>query len=181
MSRWIRIALAAVLAAGLVAAAGCGGSSSTLDLKEGEPFTLGDLNYNVLFTRFLNPAQVEDASYVTGQPPPPAGMRYLATFLLVKNKGHDPITLPTRDELTVTDTTHAEYAPLPSSSLFSFPYGSALGPGDVVPKPDSVAAGGPTQGSMLLYLLPEGVTENRPLVLDVKSQGKTVASIQLDL
>lgn len=179
MSRWLRIALGAVLALGLIAATGCG-KTPLSELKEGQNFELGGLRYNVLITRFLNPAQVEDAGYVTGQPPAPPGKRYLATFLLVNNIGHQILGLPGRTDLKITDTTGASYQPLQSKSLYSFPYGASIGTGEQVPAPDSVAANGPTQGAMELFLVNEGVTENRPLKLHVANQGKQ-ATVELDL
>ena len=51
---------------------------------------------------------------------------------------------------------------------------------ETIPTPDSVAADGPTQGSMLLFLLSSDVSENRPLDLEIDSQGET-AKIKLDL
>ena len=43
------------------------------DVVEGEPLELGDLQYNVQLTRFLNPDDTEDAEYLVGQPPPTPG------------------------------------------------------------------------------------------------------------
>jgi hypothetical protein len=193
MSRWPRIALAAVLAVGLVAAtAGCGGSSSLSSIDEGQSFDLGGLRWNVLYDRFLNPHQVEDAAYLTGQPEAGPNQIYFGEFVLVKNDGSDPKPLPGRNDFRITDTTITDvakgYQPLESNSLFSFPFGGTIAGDSTVPDPDSVAAQGPTQGVMLLFLLDRGVTENRPLELHICSDDSTTdkcqgeeATIQLDL
>jgi hypothetical protein len=193
MSRWSRIALAAVLAVGLVAAAaGCGGSSPLSSIDEGEGFDLGGLRWNVLYDRFLNPAQVEDAAYLTGQPTAGPDQVYFGEFVLVKNDGSDPKPLPDRNDFRITDTTITDvtrgYEPVESSSLFSFPFGGTIAGDSTVPDPDSVAAQGPTQGVMLLFLLNRGVTENRPLELHICSDNSTSdtcqgeeATIKLDL
>jgi hypothetical protein len=181
MSRWLRIALAAVLAAGIIAVAGCG-KTPLDDIVEGQSFEMGELRYNVLYDRFLNPQDIEDGDYVSGQPP--AGKKYFAVFVLVENNGGDDLTLPERGDFRITDTTITEtaagYEPVESDSLFSFPYGATIGPDDKVPDPDSVAASGPTQGAMVLFLLDDGVTENRPLQLHISNQGEE-AQIKLDL
>ena len=39
------------------------------EVVEGEPLELGELDYNVQITRFLNPDDAEDAEYLVGQPP----------------------------------------------------------------------------------------------------------------
>jgi len=180
MSRWLRISLAAVLAVGLVAlATGCN-KDSLGDVDEGQSFSMGELRWNVLFDRELNPAQVEDKGYLTGQPAPAADQEYFAVFVLVKNQGGDPVDLPARTDFTISDTTGAKYQPLESSSDFNFPYGSSLASDDQIPTPDSVAASGPTQGSMLLFLLNTSVSENRPLDLEIDSQGEK-ATVALDL
>jgi hypothetical protein len=193
MSRWPRIALAAVLAVGLVAAtAGCGGSSSLSDIDEGQSFELGGLRWNVLYDRFLNPHQVEDAAYLTGQPEAGPDQIYFGEFVLVKNEGSDAKPLPERNDFRITDTTitavEKGYEPVESNSLFTFPFGGTIAGDSTVPDPDSVAAAGPTQGVMLLFLLNRGVTENRPLELHIcadassadKCQGEE-ATIKLDL
>src|SRR5262245_35138532 len=110
MSRWSRIALAALLAAGIIAVtSGCGGSDSIDDIDEGQSFSMGDLRWNVLYDRILNPAQVEDKDYLVGQPDPGPDQEYFAVFVLVENQGDDPLQLPQRVDFQITDTTGAAY------------------------------------------------------------------------
>jgi hypothetical protein len=193
MSRWTRISLAVVFAAGLIAAAAGCASDSLGDLDEGQSFSMGDLRWNVLYDRNLNPNQVEDGAYLTDAPAIGADQQYFAEFVLVQNEGDDPVTLPGRYGFSITDTTSATnpdatYYPLESNSLFSFPFGSTLDPDGDIPRPDSVAADGPTQGAMLLFLVSSDVTNNRPLELHIcpdrtspgRCQGEE-ATIKLDL
>ena len=42
----------------------CGYSSDSKEVVEGEPVKLGELQYNVIFSRFLNPNDTEDAAYL---------------------------------------------------------------------------------------------------------------------
>ncbi len=179
MSGWLKTALLAALAVVLVGAAGCGETEHD-ELVEGETFELGELRYNVVFTRFLNPADEVDRDYLTGLPPPPAGKQYLGVFLLIDNLSDEPHPLPAADDLEIADTSGATYKPLPSESLFSFPFGGTVEGDSEVPDPDTAAAKGPTQGSVLLYLVDEGITEERPADLKIISEGEE-AIVELDL
>ena len=89
--RPLRALAAALLLVGLsLSIAACGSSSEEkTGLMEGEPVTLGDLQYNVVFSRFLNPHDVEDHEYLVGQPPPPADAAYFGVFVQIINKSHD--------------------------------------------------------------------------------------------
>lgn len=159
--------LVALLAGGALLA-GCGDHEVATEVVEGEPLELGELSYNVAITRFLNSDDVEDSEYLAGQPPEPAGKSYLGVFLAIRNHSEDE-AYPSADSYTVIDTTDAEFEPIESDN----PY--ALQPGDTVPAdgqlplPDSSAFYGPTQGSLLLFLVDDGVSENRPLRLEIGS------------
>ena len=63
--------LLAALLLGLVAMtmSACGYSSDSKDVAEGEVVELGDLKYQVVFSRFLNPNDNEDSAYLVGQAP----------------------------------------------------------------------------------------------------------------
>ena len=163
-----------------LAAAGCGSSDESLSVKEGEPVTVDDLSYNVAITRFLNPADQEDQGYLTGQPDPPAGKSYLAVFLQVTNQGDALARLP--KDFTVTDTSGDEFAPIDSNSLFALELGGKLKAGATAPQPESTAASGPIEGSMILFRVNEDVTESRPLVLDIPSTtGGESGEVELDI
>ena len=51
---------------------------------------LGELQYNVIFSRFLNPNDNEDSAYLVGQPPPPEGSTYFGVFFEVQNESEEP-------------------------------------------------------------------------------------------
>ena len=175
-------ALAVALALALLGAgvAGCGeGNDKSVD--EGVPLKLGDLEFNVQITRFLNVYSREDQLYVTGQHvPPPASKDYLAVFMTVRNTGGDDLHLPTVDQMEIVDTTGATYHPLVTHSVFALPIGGIVPAHDIVPLPESAAANGPVQGSFLLFQVDQGVNENRPLELEITS-GNEKGSIKLDL
>ncbi|HYP55563.1 MAG TPA: hypothetical protein VEQ41_04585, partial [Solirubrobacterales bacterium] len=70
------LAAAAFLLVLSLAAVGCGYESESKHVEEGEPVTLGELKYNVIFSRFLNPDDNEDSAYLEGLPKPPPGSAY---------------------------------------------------------------------------------------------------------
>jgi hypothetical protein len=172
--------LALVLCLALVGIAGCG-SDVSKEGDEGVPIQLGELEFNVQLTRFLNPTDPEDQQYLVGQQlPTPAGKSYLAVFMTIKNHGDDPVRLPTPDQMSIVDTTGAAYTALPSSTDFAVPLGSTLEGGGDIPAPGTAAASGPTQGGTVIFLVDEGITENRPLDLEIEHEGET-GTIKLDI
>jgi hypothetical protein len=172
-------ALAFVLLA-LLGAVGCGFSPEN-EADEGVPIELDSLEINVQLTRFLNPTDPEDKSYLAGQTlPAPAGQSYLGVFLTMKNNGDEATRLPSADQMTVTDTTGAGYEAIPSSTPFAAPLGANLAGGDEIPNPDSSAESGPAQGSIVLFLVNKDVSENRPLKLEIEHEGET-GDVTLDI
>ncbi|HWP32496.1 MAG TPA: hypothetical protein VNL97_01985, partial [Solirubrobacterales bacterium] len=63
-----------------LSASGCGYSSDSKEVVEGEVVELGDLKYQVIFSRFLNSSDNEDSAYLVGQQPPPKGSTYFGVF-----------------------------------------------------------------------------------------------------
>jgi hypothetical protein len=159
--------------------AGCGTKQGT-SVDEGQPVQLGDLQYNVEFSRFLNPDDVEDHGYLVGQPPSGGHELYLGIFVQIINKNKDaPVTIPT--SWSITDTTDQSYFPVPSKSPYALPVGAPIGPEDQAPALDSTPQVGPIEASMLLFLIPDtAASENRPLTLQVPGPGGP-AHIKLDL
>jgi hypothetical protein len=174
------LAIALSLAVVLVGAAGCGEEEKE-NVVEGEPLELADLKLNVQITRFLNPSDREDGDYLAGQQvPPPAGQEYFGVFIEIDNEGSEDARLPTAADLSVVDTTGQAYEALDSDSPFALDLGGSIDAHSEVPAPDTPAASGPTQGSIVLFLVPSNVGENRPLELEISYRGED-GTIELDI
>jgi hypothetical protein len=172
-----------VLALMLLVALGVAGCGNDLakEADEGIPIKLGDLEFTVQETRFLNPSQPDDKEYLAGQQlPTPAGKSYLGVFVEIENGGDNPVRVPTDAEMIVVDTTGAAYESIPSHTDFAAPLGSTLAAGAEIPAPGTAAANGPTQGALIVFLVNGGISENRPLKLEIDSEGET-GEITLDI
>jgi hypothetical protein len=178
MSRRILIALVALLALALPLAA-CGGEEHELDVAEGEPIISDDVTYNVVLSRFLNPDDTEDEGYLEGQPAPPEQQQYFGVFMQLHNDSEEDITVP--EELTIKDTLDNEYTPLETESPYALPLGAPLLAGERFPEANSIAADGPTQGSLILYVIEEASTENRPLELEIPLPSGETGIVELDI
>jgi hypothetical protein len=179
MRRELRRALALTAAAATAAlpATGCG-EEEELNVVEGEPVELGELRYNVQITRFLNPRDPEDIAYLEGEPDPAEDESYLGVFMTVENEGEEAVEVPSAFE--VLDTRGEAFESLDSESPYALELGARLGPDEELPAPDTPAASGPIKGAMLLFLVDEGVTENRPLELEIRSQAGD-GTVELDI
>ena len=82
--RRIALPLFAALMLGLLAigVSACG-SGDPRSVEEGEVVKVGGLKYTVIFSRYLNVSDNEDAAYLTGQEPPKEDSNYFGVFLLV--------------------------------------------------------------------------------------------------
>jgi hypothetical protein len=156
----------------------CGYSSDSKQTEEGEPLELGELRYNVTFSRYLNPNDTEDAAYLVGQAEPPKGQTYFGVFLEIQNESDEPQTLPST--LTITDADDQEYEVLPSESIFALPFEAEVEGEEQVPVLDSPAQQGPIEGSVAIFLLPDEASENRPLTLHMEGDGEK-GEVTLDL
>ncbi len=158
---------AAVLAGGLSA---CGGNGSEESLvAEGEPIAISGLEYNVQLTRFLNPHDVEDSEYLVGMPPPPPGKEYLGVFMVITNQTDE--ARPSATNFVVNDTLANEYDFLESQSPYALDIGAEVPGKGQIPNVDSTAGTGPNQGSLLIFLVDDSVSDNRPLELDIQTFG----------
>jgi len=173
---------AGLLAVFALAIPGCGQEDdATLEAVEGEPLELDDeLIYNVSITRFLNPNIVEDEAYLEGAPEEPQGMSYLGVFLQIKNEGDEEIL--SAQNYAITDGDHRVYRPVEGvETPFSLDVGAAVPPEGQLPALDTVASAGPTQGALLLFLVADDVSEERPLELEVSSVIGGEGMIELDI
>ena len=175
------MALVALLALAGLALPACGGSEERTSGEEGELVHVGDAVYQVQLTRLLNTRIRPDDAYLRGQLAPQGEEQYLGVFLQIKNEG-DKDYLPPRD-MKVVDTEGNEYLPLDASqSGFGLDFGEPIAPDDEAPPPDSPAATGPVDGSLVLFKVKEtSATENLPLELEIPSGGDSSSTIELDI
>jgi len=182
MVRHRRIALsllaALLLAATTLALSACGYSSDSKDVVEGEPVKLGELQYNVVFSRFLNPKDNEDSAYLVGQPEVPPGHSYFGVFIEVQNESEEAQTLAS--SFTITDAGHQTFEAIPSKSLYALPFGGEVESQEQTPILDSTPQQGPIEGSLVLFELPASASENRPLTLSIPGP-EGPAAVTLDL
>jgi hypothetical protein len=169
---------ALALAVSAFALAACGSEEHSKDVVEGQPVELGELKYNVIFSRFLNPNDNEDSAYLVGQPEVPPGSAYFGVFLEVQNESEEPQTLA--DSFTITDADHETFEAIPSKSLYALPFGGEVESQEQIPILDSTAQQGSIEGSLVLFELPASASENRPLTLSIPGP-EGPATVTLDL
>jgi hypothetical protein len=170
--------LALLLALSAFALSACGYSSSSKDVVEGEPVRLGELQYEVVFSRYLNPHDNEDSAYLVGQPEAPPGHSYFGVFLEVQNESEEPQTLAS--SFTITDAGNQTFHAIPSKSLYGLPFGGEVESQEQIPVLDSTPQTGPIEGSLVLFELPASASENRPLTLSIPGP-EGPAAVVLDL
>ena len=178
--RRFALPLLAALLLGAVAlgVSGCGYSSTSKNVVEGQTVKLGQLHYTVVFSRYLNPNDNEDAAYLVGQSAPPPASNYFGVFLQVQNEDKSPHRLPR--SLKITDTIGQVFDAIPSKSLYALPLGGTVEGEEQVPVLDSSAQQGPIEGSLVLFRLPAEVSSNRPLTLTIPGP-EGPAKVTLDL
>jgi hypothetical protein len=169
---------ALALACLAISVSACGWSSDSKEVVEGEVVELGDLKYQVIFSRFLNPKDNEDSAYLVGQPPPEEDSSYFGVFLEVQNKSEETQALA--DSASISDADHQTFEAIPSESLYAFPFGGEVEPQEPIPSPDTTPQQGPIQGSLVLFELPASASEARPLTLSIPGPGGP-AKVTLDL
>lgn len=165
-----------VLALGVAA---CGSSSDEHEVEEGEVVKIGGLKYSVIFSRFLNPNDNEDAAYLKGLEPAQNEHNYFGVFLQVKNPTHE--TLKLVNELTVTDADGQKFEAVKNESEFAFPFGAEITENEWQPELDTTASSGPIQGSVVIFEVPEEVSANRPLLLHIPGPPEEEGTVILDL
>ena len=140
---------------------------------------LGDVNYNAIFSRFLNRNDTEDSAYLVGQPPPPPGSAYFGVFFEVQNESDEPAA--------AAGVVHDRRRRSPGASSRSparastrFPLGGEIEAEEQLPVLDSTPQQGPIEGSLVLFLLPDSASENRPLILEIPGEDES-AEVTLDL
>jgi|SRR5436190_1522343 len=182
MSRFERLVppllAALVLAALALAVSACGYTNESKDVVEGEVVKLGELKYQVVFSRFLNPNDNEDSAYLVGQSPAAKGSSYFGVFVEAQNKSEK--TQKLASSFTITDADGQSFEAIPTESLYAFPFGGDLEAQEPIPAPDSTPQQGPIEGALVLFQLPSSASENRPLTLEIAGP-EGPAEVTLDL
>jgi hypothetical protein len=168
--------------------AGCGNKVSVITQAETEGVyvDVAGLTYQVQLSRFLNPGDVEDKQYLVGlpegiNPQLPGDEIWFGVWMRVKNYSDESLT-PT-DSFTIIDTEGTEFRPVPLDVKTNpFVYEPILlHHAQVLPTPDTAAASGPIQGSLILFRLKTDALQNRPLVLHIDQGEGNEAHVDLDL
>jgi hypothetical protein len=186
VSRRLVFLLVALIA---LAGAGCGNKKDEIKLAENEGLyvDLGGLKYQVEMSRQLNPADVEDHSYLTGVPRQLSGLApgdsWFAVFVRVENNGEK--YLPAADSFVLRDTRGNTFTPVPIARTNPFSYhGGFVAPKNTLPPKSSVAqANESIGGALVLFRVPVEAYANRPLELTLKNprNPRDTASVELDV
>jgi hypothetical protein len=188
-------AAAALALLAVLALSACGGNSETKvttgtyagESGQNAPYlNVGPLVYEVQLSRQLNPANVEDASYLQGLTPAQRalapGEEWFAVFIQVYN--HTSVPHLGARSLTISDTQNNVYTPIVPGQANDFAYRGGFIPAESqIPAPGSVAANGGTQGALLLYKIQVVSLDNRPLTIHIVDpmNASQTASAELDV
>jgi hypothetical protein len=170
-------ALALVALAATVSA--CGYESHETEVVEGQPVELGGIHYNVIFSRYLNPNDHEDSAYLVGQPPPEPETTYFGIFFEVQNETEETKYLP--KGFTIRDADDQPFHALATESLYAFPLGGEIEPQEQIPVLSTTPDSGPIEGALVLFLLSDDASQNRPLTLEIESPNGENGEVKLDL
>ena len=168
--------------------AGCGDKEPIITKAETEGVyvDVGGLTYQVQMSRFLNPGDIEDRQYLMGLPEGipkelPGDEIWFGVWMRVKNYSGE--TLRPTNEFTIVDTEGNEFRPVPLNvEANPFVYEPIdLLHAQVLPTPDSAAASGPIQGSLILFRLKTDSLQNRPLRFEIEQGGADTPTGEIDL
>ena len=127
-------------------------------MVEGEPVELGELSFNVTFSRFLNPNDNEDSAYLVGQRNRRRRLHLLRRLLRSPERKRRAAALP--DSLKITDADHDRASTrCPAKASTRCQLGGEVEEQEQIPVLDSTAQLGPIEGSVAIFLLPEGHRE----------------------
>jgi hypothetical protein len=151
---------------------------------EGIYIDVGDLKYQVQISRVLNPNDREDRAYLVDLPADQqlgAAENWFAVFMRVENDSDK--AAPAANAYSIKDTQGNVYKPVSMGPKNVFAYRPAvLQPEDILPLPDTAAAEGTIQGSMVLFKIPVANFQNRPLVLQIPApEGGETGTVDLDV
>jgi hypothetical protein len=191
-SRLRKLPLAVLALVAVLALGACGDSHTkvTTGTYAGEsganaPYLdVGPLKYEVQLSRQLNPANSEDAGYLTGVPAAERelapGQEWFAVFVQVYNTTSEP--QPAATSISITDTQGNTYQPLTLEAGNSYAYrGGNVPAKGQLPEVDTTADSGPTQGALLLFRIQTVSLDNRPLELKITNPQDLAESATAEL
>jgi hypothetical protein len=170
-----RVPAALLIAAAALALSACGNKQAPANIHfgptEGVYVTAGDLKYQIQISRQLNEYSTEDGQYLMGVPQSDRKLRnnqtWFGVFIRVENpKGHD---LRASQKFTIVDTLGETFKPFPisqSANPIAY-YPAKIPPHQILPNSNALAAQTSINGELLLFKLPVGVLDNRPLTLHI--------------
>lgn len=171
-----------LVALGALAFAGCGKQTKPGEAKEGGRVYLGSLFYQVQLSRQLNPKDVEDSFYLTGQPAPKPGESYFGVFMRVDNEDLQARLMPIPiTGMKIKDAKGNEFQPIVVNAKGWGYEPAPLGKRAHLPIPDTPADIGPIRGSLILFKIPLGDLDSRPFELELVGPGGKRAKITLDV
>jgi hypothetical protein len=181
-----RLALACLVAAAALAASGCDKHEKiTRAETEGLYVTVDDLKYQIQISRILNPAARDDSHYLRGLPADEdlaEDELWYGIFMRVENDADEPHQ--TAESFRITDTQGDEFEPIElDPSINDFVYESTeLGPGQLLPAPDTPSFDNTIRGGLILFKLTPEALANRPIELEIESpSGGEPAVIDIDV
>jgi hypothetical protein len=183
--------LAAVLVAALALGA-CGDSHTKVSTGTyaGEsganaPYlNLGPLIYEVQLSRQLNPNNSEDAGYLQGVPYGEGqlkkGEEWFGVFIQVYNNTEH--AHQAAEAISISDTEGNVYHPVEVLPTNHYIYrGGVMPPKSIIPKADTTASFGPTQGALLLFKIKTYSLNNRPLEIKIQEPEGLLHSVSAEL
>ena len=188
MRRLLRFSLAVAVVAFAAFSAGCGNQveTRTVAATEGPYLDLGDLQYQVQISRYLNVNDVEDATYLSGLPAntaqPTGDETWFGVFMRVRNSTDE--ALAPANDFEIVDTQDNVYRPIPlDPKVNPFAYvADPIPPQSMLPAEDSIASEGVIkQGALLLFKIKTDSLQNRPLILRFRKGSGTQATVDLDV
>jgi hypothetical protein len=188
MRRLPRLTVLVAALACAVLAAGCGNKleTRTQGATEGLYLDQDGLKYQVQISRYLNAADIEDRTYLSGLPPntaQPAGDEtWFGVFMRVSN-ATDKAIAPAND-FEIEDTQGNVYRPIPlDGKVNPFAYEANPIPAkSMLPQPDSIASEGVIkQGALLLFKIKTDSLQNRPLELRFRKGSGPPDTVDLDV
>jgi len=168
-------------------ASGCGNKEEivTSAHTEGIYLDIDHLKYQVQISRYMNPNDVEDRSYLIGLPAstaqPTGDETWFGVFIRVQNTTDE--TIAPANDFEIVDTQDKVYRPIPlDTNINPFAYKpDPIAPKGLIPEADSVASEGTIQGSLLLFKVKTESLQNRPLEFRFKRGSGTEGVVNLDV